>query len=336
MTGLRRRTALATAGAAALGGCAGWMPPQTAALGARAPAGLPRRAELEATPFFAQTEYHCGPAALATALGAAGLSVQPEALEAQIFLPARQGTLQAEMLGGARRHGAVAVLLPGEIEALLREVGAGHPVVVLQNLALAFAPRWHYAVLVGYDLDAGEVVLRSGTTRRATLSLRTFEHTWARSGHWAFVALAPGRLPATAGEASVTQALVAFERVAPPEAALRGYEAALMRWPGSLTLAVGVGNTLHAAGRPRAALDHFERTARRHASAAAWINAGTIALELGERRRARAAAARALAIGGEWNDAARALMQRVDAAAVRMQAPGRRELPADSQRGSPQ
>ncbi len=323
MTGLRRRTALATAGAAALGGCAGWTPPQTAALGTRAPAGLPRRAELDSTPFFAQTEYHCGPAALATALGAAGVSAQPEALAAQVFLPARQGTLQAEMLGGARRHGAVATLLPGEIEALLREVAAGHPIVVLQNLALAFTPRWHYAVLIGYDLDAGEVVLRSGTTRRATLSLRTFEHTWARSGHWAFVALAPGALPATAGEASLTQALVAFERVAVPAAALRGYETALARWPASLTLAVGVGNTLHAAGRPRAALDHFERTACRHASAAAWINAGTIALDLGERRRAREAAAQALTIGGEWSDAARALMQRTDAMPAPAKVPAR-------------
>jgi len=308
----RRRVALAVL-AAPLAGCAVWRdPPQTAALVGRAPAGLPRRVELDATPFFAQTEYHCGPAALAGALGAAGLAAQPETLAAQVFLPARQGTLQAEMLAGARRQGAVAALLPGELEALLREVAAGHPVVVLQNLALPVVPRWHYAVLVGYDLDAGEVVLRSGTTRRATLSLRTFEHTWARAGHWAFVALVPGRLPATAGEASMTQALVAFERVAAPAAGLRGYETALARWPASLTLAVGVGNTLHAAGRPRAALDHFERTARRHASAAAWINAGTIALELGQRRRARDAAARALAIGGEWNDAARALMQRID------------------------
>lgn len=326
----RRRFALAALSAPLLAGCAALLePPQTAALAARAPAGLPRRAELDATPFFAQTEYHCGPAALATVLRAAGRDASPETLAAQIFLPARSGTLQAEMLAGARRHGAVAVRLPGELEALLREVAAGRPVVVLQNLALSFAPRWHYAVLVGYDLDAGEAVLRSGTTRRAVLALRTLEHTWARGGHWAFVAVPPGELPATASEASVTQALVAYERVAPADAALHGYQAALARWPASLTLAVGVGNTLHAAGRRRAALEQFERTARHHASAAAWINAGSVALELGERSRARSAAAQALAIGGEWSDAARELQSRIDASSgsPHEEAPGRPKSP---------
>jgi hypothetical protein len=38
----------------------------------------------------------------------------------------------------------------------LREVAAGNPVLVLQNLSFAWAPVWHYAVVMGYDADAAQ------------------------------------------------------------------------------------------------------------------------------------------------------------------------------------
>jgi hypothetical protein len=297
----------------ALGGCASFTPPQTAALQARAPAGLPARAELGGTPFYPQTDYHCGPAALATVLGASGAHATPALLADAVFLPARKGSLQVEMLAGARRHGRLASPIPGRMESVMREVAAGRPVVVLQNLGLAIAPTWHYAVVVGYDLARGEMVLRSGTTRREVMSLRTFEHTWARAGHWAFVALAPGELPVDADEAAVTQASVAFERVAPPRESLRAYEAAARRWPGSLTLAIGRGNALYASGARQEAAVAFEATAREHDSAAAWINLGTVALELGRIDEARRAAQRALSLGGTWEAQAKELAARVEA-----------------------
>ena len=182
---------------------------QTPALLAQPPAGLPSRVELADTPFFPDDSHFCGPAALATALSAAGLPTRPEDLVGRIFLPGREGSLQIEMLAGARRSGAVATLIPGTLEAVLRELAAGHPVVVLQNLGLSWAPSWHYAVAVGYDLDAGTMLLRSGPMQRQVLALRTFEHTWKRGGHWAFVTLPPGTLATTASEADTTSALVA-------------------------------------------------------------------------------------------------------------------------------
>ncbi len=125
----------------------------------------------------------------------AGRESTPEALVPQVYLPARKGSLQAEMLATARRHRLVAYPLAPRLEDLLREIAAGNPVVVLQNLALDWAPQWHYAVAIGYDLDAREIVLRSGVTRRLAMTLDTFERTWARSGHWAMLAL-PARAPA--------------------------------------------------------------------------------------------------------------------------------------------
>lgn len=270
---------------------------QTAALQAERPRDLPARAELAATPFFPQTAYHCGPAALATALGAAGLPASPERLGERVFLPARQGTLQTEMLAGARREGAVATRLAPSLEGLLREVAAGHPVVVLQNLGLAIAPFWHYAVVIGYDLEASELLLRSGTTRREVMALRTFEHTWKRSGHWAFVALPPGEWPATAQREAVIEASVGFERTAVPEVAARVYRSALSRWPGDLSLTMGLGNTLHAAGDKAEAARVFRSAAEAHGSAPAWINLASTLLDLGDAAAALEAAQRAQAVG---------------------------------------
>lgn len=292
--------------ALAVAGCA----VQTRALRAQPPADLLRTAELARTPFFPQTDYQCGPAALATALGAVAIDADPARLAEQVFLPARTGTLQIEMIAGARRQGAVATRLPPTLQALLREVAAGHPVVVLQNLGLKWAPAWHYAVLVGYDLDAGEVLLRSGTTQRQVMAMRTFEHTWTRAGAWAFVALPPDRWPATAEEKAVVEAAVGFERAATPAQALRAYRSAQARWPDSLSLRMGLGNSLHAGGDKAGAAEAFRAAATRHRSAPAWINLASTLLELGEVPQALQAAQQAVATADEtWRAPAQAVLR---------------------------
>ncbi|MET0987939.1 MAG: hypothetical protein ABW034_21275, partial [Steroidobacteraceae bacterium] len=67
------------------------------------PDDLPERVELEQVPFFPQAEYQCGPAALATVLEAAGVATTPDALVPIVYLPARKGTLQTELVAATRR-----------------------------------------------------------------------------------------------------------------------------------------------------------------------------------------------------------------------------------------
>jgi len=313
-----RRVLLLSAGMVALSGCAVFAdPPQTVALAASSPAGLPIRVELREVPFFPQTPYHCGPAALATALVHAGVTATPQALADAVFLPARDGALQTEMLAAARRFGAVAVPLLPQLVALLTEVAAGNPVIVLQNLGLAFAPRWHYAVVVGYDLAAREVVMRSGTTEREPMGFVLFERTWARGGHWAFTALPPGRLPVTAGEADALQAAIGFERVAPPAQALRAYDSVVARWPANEFAGLGQGNMRFASGDLAGAAQAFERVAQQHDSAAAWHNLATTRARLGQREPAQEAAARAVARARTtepaWLEAAERLSRQLQA-----------------------
>jgi Putative Zn-dependent protease, contains TPR repeats len=139
------------------------------------------------------------------------------------------------------------------------------------------------------------VILRSGTTKREVMGFALFERTWARGLHWAFVALPPGRLPATATEVDAVQAAIGFERVATPAEALRAYDSLVARWPGNALAGLGQGNVRFASGDLAGAAQAFERVALRHDNAAAWHNLAATRLRLGQRDAARQAADRAVA-----------------------------------------
>jgi hypothetical protein len=267
-----------------LGGCATSSPPPLTA----------SVEELRDTPFFAQDDLQCGPAVLATLLTQAGLPASPQSLADEVYLPARGGSLQIEMLATARRHGGFAVPVRGTLDALADELRFGHPVAVLLNLSLPVAPLWHYAVVVGIEDGGARVVLRSGNTQRLLLSGYTFEQTWARSGHWAFVAPAAGTLPAGADETTLLSAALAFERAAPPALTAKVYAALLARYPANLTAAMGLGNSRAAAGDTAGALLAFEDAALRFDSAPAWINLAQLRLDAGDVKGASDAAVRAL------------------------------------------
>lgn len=274
---------------------------------------LPPRAELASTPFYPQERYQCGPAALAMSLGTAGITVSPDTLKPQVYVPQREGSLQPEMLAAGRRQGAVAMTIPPTLEALLTELGAGNPVLVLQNLSLSWMPLWHYAVAIGYDLTSDEIILRSGTTERLAMPLPTFDKTWERSNRWGMVTLSPGRLPVTAIESTAVDALVAFEKASDAPRARAAYATALQRWPHNLTLQLGLGNTAYAAGDRRAAAAAFRRATQEHPqSAPAFINLATVLNELGDVKQARQAAKQALALGGPWRDSAAETLKAIE------------------------
>lgn len=289
-----------------------------------AQARLPARIELTATPFFPQDRHQCGPASLATALHAAGHPADPKQLEPWLYLPEREGALQAEMLAAARRQGALALPAPGDLAGLFSELDAGHPVVVLQNLSLAWAPRWHYAVVIGYDLPGGQVVLRSGTTQRELMPLRTFDHTWARSGRWGLIVSPPGKLPVTAAQPDVEQALAALEKFSSPGTMIAHYETAVRRWPDSLLLRIGLGNMYAQAQRLDAAEQAFRTAADQHPrSAVALNNLASVLQSRGKTAEALQVADRALAAaaGSAWQAHARATRDDIRAAMRETSAP---------------
>ncbi|MEE4300234.1 MAG: PA2778 family cysteine peptidase [Pseudomonadales bacterium] len=167
--------------------------------------------ELTSVPFHPQQRWQCGPAALATVLGASGLPVTAESLVQEVWVPGRRGTLAAELLGATRRHGRIPWRISPSLTALRQELEAGRPVLVFQNLGIGALPRWHYAVVVGLDADRGEVLLRSGTERLRRTPLRLFDRTWARSGRWAMVVLRGEERPANVERGGWFRTLAAVE-----------------------------------------------------------------------------------------------------------------------------
>lgn len=279
-----------------LTGCAA--PPQLARLQAAWPAAIPAQAEITSVPFYPQEDYECGPATLAMVASAAGVSVHPEQLVEQVYVPARKGALQQEMLAAARRQGLLSYALSPQFEAVLQEVAAGHPVIVFQNLSLPIYPVWHYAVVIGYDRSQGMLLLHSGRSERLEMPLDTFERTWARGGYWAMVALAPKQLPTTAEPDRLAVAIAALERVR-PQAAREAYAQALLRWPTHRPILLGAGNAAYATGQRADAVAAFRHAARVHPDFAdAWHNLAQVLMEQGAWREARAAVAQAVALGG--------------------------------------
>ncbi|MFO7551518.1 MAG: PA2778 family cysteine peptidase [Haliea sp.] len=215
--------------------------------------------ELATVPFFPQTEYQCGPAALATVLVHSGVATNPEALAPQVYLPGRQGSLQLELLAAVRRAGRIPFTLDAGPEALLSELQAGNPVLVLQNLGLRSLPRWHYAVVVGYEPASQRVILRSGTERRRQERWGRFMSSWARADFWGVVVPATGRLPASASAGSIGPALAHQEAQLDPAVARAAWERALARWPEHPDILFATANARRQDPEPEAAAVLYRR-----------------------------------------------------------------------------
>lgn len=209
--------------------------------------------ELSSVPFFAQTEHHCGPAALATVLAAHRPQITPDQLTPLIYLPGREGSLQAEMIAATRRYDRLPLKVESTPEALHAALQAGDPVLLLQNLGFRRWPAWHYAVLVGFDPAGQDYVLRSGTEQRLVTGSRRFFQTWDRSERWGFTAVSPDRVPAYATAANWLAAAAPFESLGRLGIAEQAYRAALQRWPESSLAWQGLANTRYAANDKPAA-----------------------------------------------------------------------------------
>ena len=218
---------------------------------------LPQKTELTDTPFFPQTEHQCGPAALATILRSHGVEVTPDQLSKEIYLPERQGSLQIEISVASRRHDMLPYPIDPRLNDLFTEVAAGNPVLVMQNLSFAWAPQWHYAVVVGYDLESHEVILRSGTNKRWTTPVDVFERTWQRADHWALAIVPVGDIPAKAVPEIYLKTAYAFEETRNTITAYEAYQAATKRWLDSSVTWLTFGNLAYANEEWKQAVDAF-------------------------------------------------------------------------------
>ena len=263
----------------------------------QAPGG-PAKAMVAKVPFFAQDELQCGPAALAMALNWSGVAVQPAELTPEVFTPGLNGSLQSALIGAARRHGRVAYPITGS-EALLAELAAGHPVIVLVNLGLSWYPKWHYGVVLGFDQERDEVILHSGLIANEHLSSRVFLNVWQRGEYWGLLVLPPNRLPNKVEEGDWLEAVAGLEKTGQWQGAATGYATARKRWPQSFGASMGLGNSRYSLRDLAGAAEAFRRaTLLEPKNGIPFNNLAQVLAEQGKRKEALATAQRAVELGG--------------------------------------
>jgi hypothetical protein len=262
-----------------LGACA--TSPQTRIL-LDSPPDVPAVVEMTEVPFFPQLDYHCGPAALAGVINYRGTSVLPDQIADLVYVPGLKGSLQVEIVAATRQFDLLPVQLDGRLDSLLRELAAGNPVFILQNLALDAFPVWHYEILIGYDLNMGHMILRSGVNRRITRSFALFEKTWQRADYWALAVVTADSVPSTASRDAYLDAVIAMEQVGRLEKAKQGYRSALRRWPRNLLASIGLGNSAYALGEFSEAESAYRSALEIDpASAEVWNNLAYTLAQLG-------------------------------------------------------
>lgn len=296
-----------------LGGCVSSL--QSTALVEQTPEQFTTPALISGVPFFPQDDYQCGPAALATMLGASQIEVTPEALVPLVYVPERQGSFQVEMVAAARSFGRLAYQIPPTLASIFAEINGGHPVLVLQNLGLDWYPRWHFAVVKGFDIQRRRVILNSGRIEDYEVPLSVFERTWARSDYWAIVVIPPGTMPVSAKPERYFNAVVALEHSNPPEVVFPAYISGLERWPHDRNLLMGHGNLLYVADRPEDARVRFETVIAHHPDyGPAYNNLAQLYLEQGRIAEAEQYATQAVELGGVYLDTFRATLHEIQAA----------------------
>lgn len=262
----------------------------------------PQAVELTDVPFFPQEKYYCGPASLATLLAWNKLQITPDDLVAEVYTPGREGTMAADIVAAVRRHGLLAVEV-SNLDAVLNELEAGRPVLVMQNLALSWFPQWHFAVAIGYDLVGPQLILHSGMERRLLTPLDAFERTWERADSWALVVLPPDAMPANADETSWLTAIAGLERAGHAREALTAYRTFLETFPNHRIARMGEANVLLALKDYRAAEQGYRQLlAHDPDMAEAWNNLAYALHFQGRHIGAVNAAQRALAITGSEDE----------------------------------
>ncbi len=235
------------------------------------PPPVPRRFQITNVPFINQESGQCGPASLAMIMRWSGKMISVEEITRQVYLPSLQGTLQTDMITAARRNGMLAVPIEG-MAALLAEIADGHPVIVFENLAFNWFPRWHYALVFGYDLDSQSVGMHSGPEENKVWEMRKFERSWKLGNYWGLVVLRPTELARSASELTHARAAVGLEQNSQPAAAATVYQSMLKRWPRSLPALIGLGNSNYAKKNYRAAVSYLALAVKYHPESKAAHN----------------------------------------------------------------
>ena len=202
---------------------------------------IPERHQIKDVPIIPQDDYYCGPAALTTLVEFRGDDLRQSQAAQMVYTPGRKGTFQHDMVSAMQRLGYLATPVNTMDEAF-KEIAADNPVIIFQNLAYKWYPKWHYSVLTGYELAKGRLQVHDGNDRAVWQDVALVGKTWRRAGFWGYTLVKVGDLPATASEIELLQATAGLERAGHFEKAMQSYNVILTKYKNSTRAYLGMGN----------------------------------------------------------------------------------------------
>jgi|JI10StandDraft_1071094.scaffolds.fasta_scaffold08078_9 tetratricopeptide (TPR) repeat protein len=255
-------------------GCATRAPAQESLLKSLS---LPSSYTIPNVEFVDQANDFCGPAAVTMALRWNGIDADVERVADKVFTPGLAGSLPIDVISANRRYGMLAIPV-NNLESLLTEIAANNPVIVFQNLTLSWAPQWHYALVVGYNLTEKKIILHSGHQPYMNVDISDFEYTWKLADNWGLVVLAPDKLSASATEMDHVKAAVVLEQMKKSDDAAASYQRILEKWPNNLVALIGAANGAYRNGNRREAVRLLKHAVTVHPESVAAKNNLTIAM----------------------------------------------------------
>ena len=142
---------------------------------------------IEGVTFVKQTEYDCGPAALASVLSFRGKAADLERITASVYLPGLRGTLPMDLERYAKDEGFKTLSSAGTAATLKTTISSNTPVICLLDLGFGFYRQPHFVTVIGFDDGNGLFIMHDGGTPNRTMVYEDFEKKWARAGSWMIV-----------------------------------------------------------------------------------------------------------------------------------------------------
>lgn len=137
---------------------------------------------IEDIPFFAQDDYQCGPASLASVLNYWGVNVSPENIADEIYSKSAKGTLNIDMVFYSQRKGLNTSQYSGNMDDLMKNIKAGLPVIVLVDYGFYIYKSNHFMVVLGFNKHG--IIVNSGKEREKFIPVEDFIKSWEKTEFW--------------------------------------------------------------------------------------------------------------------------------------------------------
>jgi Tfp pilus assembly protein PilF len=132
-------------------------------------------------PFFKQTKYNCGPAALASVYNFLGVPQAVEEIAKRIYSREQKGSLNLQLLIDAREQGLTATMYSGSFQRIKDAIDEKIPLILMIS---AGGDALHYVVVVGYEgHDLATILVHDGYEPYKKYKREMLDRKWRVTGY---------------------------------------------------------------------------------------------------------------------------------------------------------